>query len=402
MGDSIVSIDGASDVSFIGFDFTETRATFLSQYEVPSGGDWSIHRGAAVFVQDSSNVHFTGCVFNQTGGNAVMFSNNVVNSSITDNEFVYTGDSAIAALGSTHTIFGTADTFPNGILIANNHIREIGVFGKQTSCYFQALAANVTLRDNLCYNGPRAGININDGFAGNNLMEGNLVLNMVRETGDHGPYNSWDRQPYLTNNGVNDGYTPSQKYGSSGSIVKKNDFITQNFMINGYNGVWAIDHDDGSQFFNDTGNLMLWGGCKNYLGHSKSCDHNVMVYPGFGRSSSTKPCQTDDNSVFANQYHDNNQCITINGNAYSMGGWNQCNSKTIDPHVYQTFNNTLFGPNANFTAPGPCPDFKAWQSTGQDSGSKVLPLPSVAEVVKMSNAVLGKMARGAGLHILYI
>ena len=30
-------------------------------------------------------------------------------------------------------------------------------------------------------------------------------------------------------------------------------------MINGYNGVWAIDHDDGSQFFDDTRNLMLWG-----------------------------------------------------------------------------------------------------------------------------------------------
>merc|ERR1712003_545617 len=111
-----------------------------------------------------------------------MFSNKVVNSSITDSEFVYIGDSAIATLGSTSTIFGTADTFPNDILIANNHIREIGVYGKQTSCYFQALAANVTLRNNLCYNGPRAGININDGFAGNNLMEGNLVLNMVRET----------------------------------------------------------------------------------------------------------------------------------------------------------------------------------------------------------------------------
>ena len=54
----------------------------------------------------------------------------------------------------------------------------------QTSCYFQAIAANVTLRDNLCYNGPRAGINWNDGFAGNNRIEGNLVFNMVRETGD--------------------------------------------------------------------------------------------------------------------------------------------------------------------------------------------------------------------------
>ena len=36
-------------------------------------------------------------------------------------------------------------------------------------------------------------------------------------------------------------------------------------FLNGYNGVWTIDHDDGSQFFNDTHNLMLWGGCKNYV-----------------------------------------------------------------------------------------------------------------------------------------
>ena len=227
-----------------------------------------------------------------------------------------------------------------------------------------------------------------DGFAGNNLMQGNLVLNMVRETGDHGPYNSWDRQPYLTHSGVDDGYTVSQKYGSSGSILKKNDVITRNFIINGYNGVWAIDHDDGSQFFNDTANLMLWGGCKNYLGHSKSCDRNVMIYPGFGRSHSTKPCQTDDNSVFANQYHDNNQCITSDGNAYSMGGWKQCERNDIQQHVYQTFNNTLYAPKAEFTAPGPCADFAAWQAQGQDLHSQVLPLPSTEQVVAMSKAVL--------------
>lgn len=32
-----------------------------------------------------------------------------------------------------------------------------------------------------------------------------------------------------------------------------------------YNGVWTFDHDDGSQFMNDTANVMLFGGCKNYL-----------------------------------------------------------------------------------------------------------------------------------------
>ena len=32
----------ASDIRLTGFEFTETRATFLEQYEVPSGGDWTI------------------------------------------------------------------------------------------------------------------------------------------------------------------------------------------------------------------------------------------------------------------------------------------------------------------------------------------------------------------------
>jgi hypothetical protein len=34
--------------------------------------------------------------------------------------------------------------------------------------------------------GPRAGLNWNDGHGGNNVIEGNLIFNMVRETGDHG------------------------------------------------------------------------------------------------------------------------------------------------------------------------------------------------------------------------
>lgn len=81
--------------------------------------------------------------------------------------------------------------------------------------------------DNVCFRGPRAGINceqelcmdllcsnvvpvrtlsrltvcarvapsvrlaVNDGFFGHSNVTGNLVLEMVRETHDHGPINSW-------------------------------------------------------------------------------------------------------------------------------------------------------------------------------------------------------------------
>ena len=106
----------------------------------------------------------------------------------------------------------------------------------------------------------------NDGFAGGSTVEGNLVFNMVRETGDHGPYNSWDRQPYLTHSGHRDGYPDSVKHGTSGaSILKQHDLITKNVFINGYNGVWTIDHDDGSQYFNDTQNFMVFGEDSNGL-----------------------------------------------------------------------------------------------------------------------------------------
>ena len=61
-------------------------------------------------------------------------------------------------------------------------------------------------------------MNLNDGFGGNNSIQANLMWNMCRESGDHGPVtphgavevihaltscldhqiNSWDRMPFLT------------------------------------------------------------------------------------------------------------------------------------------------------------------------------------------------------------
>ena len=92
-----------------------------------------------------------------------MFSNHVTESSVTDSEFKWPGDSAITFLGSTVSIDGSAPTYPNRNLVARNHMHEIGVYGKQTSCFAQQLSSNSTVVDNVCYNGPRAGVNYNDG-----------------------------------------------------------------------------------------------------------------------------------------------------------------------------------------------------------------------------------------------
>jgi hypothetical protein len=53
----------------------------------------SIARKAALLVESAQGVSIVNCTFNQTGGNAVMFSNHVVDSQVADSEFVFTGDS---------------------------------------------------------------------------------------------------------------------------------------------------------------------------------------------------------------------------------------------------------------------------------------------------------------------
>jgi hypothetical protein len=51
----------------------------------------------------------------------------------------------------------------------------------------------------------------------------------VRQTSDHGCFNSWDRIPYLTT--VRDG-TPS--------LVPAENHITRNFFVNNYHSTWPI------------------------------------------------------------------------------------------------------------------------------------------------------------------
>jgi hypothetical protein len=52
--------------------------------------------------------------------------------------------------------------------------------------------------------------------------------------------------------------------------------ISQNLLINGYRSVWPIDHDDGSSFYNDTANVLVYGGFKSFSGNNKTA--SVCVY----------------------------------------------------------------------------------------------------------------------------
>lgn len=301
---NVFTFDGSMDepivgVSLVNLTFAHTAPTFLLSYEVPSGGDWSFYRGGMVTIEGTVNTTILGCTFWSPGGNGLILSRYNRNALISSNEFAYAGESAIVSAGQTDLIDGTEGNWPANTMISYNLMRELGLYTKQSGGYYHGLSINVSFVGNIIFNIPRAGVNINDGFGGGHLLQNNLIFNSVRETADHGCFNSWDRQPYSY-----DPLNPSV-------VLPQLTYITNNYFINNYASTWNIDHDDGSNTYVDTDNLLTWGGFKNYLGFYKKALNNFYVYPDASISKGNAPS-------LARGYNDKNL------DKLTSGGWPNC------------------------------------------------------------------------------
>ena len=62
----------------------------------------------------------------------------------------------MVAWGETDGIDGTKGNQPRGTLVKSNLCHEIGLYEKQSSCWFQAKTAQTKIDSNLFFNGPRA------------------------------------------------------------------------------------------------------------------------------------------------------------------------------------------------------------------------------------------------------
>ena len=268
------------DISISGIGLRDTAYTYMDPHGIPSGGDWTLERSAVVFLEGTENIVVSGCVFERVDGNAIMLSAYNRNATITMNEFVWIGATAVALWGNTD---GGDDRLPAGFgfdgsngnqprhnLISFNLCHELGIWEKQSSCYTQFKSSENEIFGNIMYNGPRAHVNFNDGFRGGAKLKENLIFNSCRESGDHGPFNSWDRDPYLAD------------FPGTGEITttKAMDEIAFNFIIANYNSLGAIDNDDGSSYYNTHNNFFVWGGggLKNdFEGHDNWWIDNVVA-----------------------------------------------------------------------------------------------------------------------------
>jgi hypothetical protein len=256
-------------VTVQGITFAHASSTFMAPMEVPSGGDWTITRLGALRLEYVRNTTILECVFNGVGGNAVVVSRTAWNTTIIANEFVWIGASAILVAGEVRGMDGSSQvTYPVGTFIHANLFHELGIWVKQSSAVGVALAQATTIDANICFNLARACINFNDGFGGGSVVSNNLLFNSVRETDDHGLFNSWDRQVYLQRN-----------WDGRVSLVPDQNYITHNFLLSNYHSVWPIDHDDGSQYYTDSKNYLVYGGYKSYLGNSLNVLDNIYILP---------------------------------------------------------------------------------------------------------------------------
>ena len=389
-----------------------SRSTFMDRHEQPSGGDWSIVRSGALFIDGAKNIAIRRARFDQVDGNGAFLSRFARNCSITDSDFLRIGATAIAAVGASSR--GMIDNsqnweYPAYNVIRGNHVHTVGVWVKQSAAYFKALTRSNIIVDNVFHDGPRSGINLNDGFAGGDRLSGNLLFNYVKESNDHGPVNAWDRQPFV--------YRLDEDNSSSElAISPQTTFFNANLIINfNYHGAScgsiAIDFDDETSQMDVAGNVLVFGAVKTFDGMDRSVSNNLILYAHNANRMATSCClaalQSTRNVSSAHTHFFNNTCVLpADSNAlYECGaGPGPFANRSYRVH---THSNRFFFPDqselpANEELWGGCNlwggspkheegprNWSQWQAAGLDAGSTLSLTLSDAAMIAHARSLLG-------------
>jgi len=377
-------------LSIRGLGFRDTAPTMMEPHGVPSGGDWALERTASLFCERTRDLNINTIKMTRIGGNGIMLSKYNMRPIVSKSHFEWMGGSAIAAWGYTdeitdkgiHGIDGTGGDFPRYAQIVSNLFREIGVWEKQSSAFFQAKGAESLIKHNVVFNLARAGINFNDGFGGGDNITENVLFNTCRESSDHGPINSWDRQPFLTT--IRNGTATTE-------MAFRN--VWRNIIIANYGGSKEVDNDDGSLFWKVYSNFMAYGwGQKFKCGAIYSYD-NLKAFLALGGKFDAGCLLEDKNVLYPNLWHDD---IMVHlGN--SDFDYRQCwSTKDHDWDKTQVFNNTIYLQNLKLNAKlskcdGGGKTLAQIQAQGDEPGSKQInSYPSTANIMAWAKDRLGQ------------
>ena len=301
------------------------------------------------------------------------------------------GQSAIAAWGKSDGPDGTSGEQPRGLLVEANVARELGVLQKQSAFFVSAVACQNTVRGNVVFNVPRAALCFLDRFGGGDDVEGNLLFNTCRESGDHGAINYWSRQPYVTL--VRDGATPS--------AIPAFSEIRSNLIVSNYEATaGCVDTDDGSSWLRVALNFCVYGGHKSaFDGHAKLTVGNLLLYPQiYGPGCVNVMAQHLPPPGFGDAFV-NNTCILSDAGQDAVSLYPDALPPPAEFAARLALaGNAFIAPNAStrFQGPGDSVAYQAFQAQGYDTSSVVSgDVPDAPTVISWARALLLGGEQGA-------
>jgi len=359
------------NITFNRLTFTQTYRTLFSnkyKFEPLLKSDWAVVRMGALFIQDAENVTIKHCFFDQLGGNGIFMNGYNRNHRVYNNEFTDIGATCVQTVGlqsavrapstwantntnlSDTTVGPLTPDYPQNIVIENNLMRNFGVFEKQTSAVNISMSSKITVQHNKMTYCPRAAINICDGTWGGHEIAYNDADSCTRETGDHGPFNSWGRDRYWNT----DNTTKEMAALDAIDIIR---IHNNRFKSVNKDGWPAIDLDDGSSYYWVYNNLCLQNGIKFREGFCRKGYNNIIVV---GRQA----CHAWYGSCYDSIYHNiivPSYSFTTDGNANAYDI--QAMTLSSGNKAYIDYN--LFWNNGNGV------DYSATKNAGFDQHSQV-------------------------------
>jgi hypothetical protein len=282
-----------------GLVFRQAARTVMENREPLLRSDWTIYRGGAVFFNGAEDCALEDSFIDQVGGNAVFVNNYNRRVVIRGTQIAKAGASGICFVGDPQaarsplfnydqvqelaaidrTSGPRSNNYPADCLVDDCLIHQTGRVEKQTAGVEIDLAQNITVRHCSIYDLPRAGINIGDGCWGGHLIEFCDVFDTVKETGDHGSFNSWGRDRFWRPD-IDEVNAWVKQAPELPTLDAADPIVLANNRWRCDHG-WDIDLDDGSSNYVIRNNLCLHGGIKNREGFRRVVENNILVDGGY-------------------------------------------------------------------------------------------------------------------------
>jgi hypothetical protein len=285
----------AKNISISNITFKHSLHTFMDSKEQLLRSDWSIYRGAAIFINNAKDVVISDNTLVDLGGNAIGINRYARNIKITGNHISRIGAGAVNFVGDPSAVRSPSftynefvgideldlgygpknDLYPSDSIVHNNLIHDIGLVEKQVAGVQLSMSKSITVSHNSIYRVPRAGINASEGTWGGHLIEFNDVFDTVKETGDHGAFNSWGRDRFW-----HPKRNEMDKLAKLHPDLFKKDAIETVVIRNNRfrcDHGWDVDLDDGSSNYEIYNNVMLNGGLKLREGFERNAYNNILI-----------------------------------------------------------------------------------------------------------------------------